>query len=484
LSRRKIMSYGLGLNGLSVRIKLTVAALALAVAGVSHAGTQVGGGATLPSILYVGSAAANPNTPQLTDNTSATGSYVAAISSTSLLGVYDSTTGGTSSYCLSNSGSAKNILAGTVNNNAQNPCPTSLRFGTTLYGFGASIVGRTDLIQPNFVGSDAPLSQMDFNNYTAGHGGSLPVQFPVVVGAVAIAFNLIDTTGAQVTSDEVNFSDLQLCQIFSGDITTWSDVRLSSAFTLPPGHSAPANPINVQYQLDSSGTSFGFSNHLSSVCAYAGLPGGPFQASQNFVGAAPAAASGFFTSAPPGWTGSYGDQGIAEAIARTANSIGYVELANALATNPTLSVADVNGANPQTNFVVNAITGASIAFNNVISTYNNSNGTAALTALSPAPATQCILIVRPNKYAAPSSTLGSLLPAGTTSNPTYPIIAVSYFLGNSVGNGVDLAATQGLVTSPYNPDITSKVTPVSGLKFIALGTNTFTSSQVSGCYGL
>jgi hypothetical protein len=74
--------------------------------------------------------------------------------------------------------------------------------------------------------------------------------------------------------------------------------------------------------------------------------------------------------------------------------------------------------------------------------------------------------------------LGSILPTGA-----YPIVAVSYFLGNSKGNGSDLTATQGLVTAPYNSSITSKVSAVTGLNFISLGSNSFTSANVSGCYG-
>ncbi|WP_158628817.1 substrate-binding domain-containing protein [Dyella choica] len=468
-----------GLNRLNTRTKLIAGALALVMAGVSHAGTQVGGGATLPSLLYVGSAAANPSTPQLTDaSVTNPPSYVGAIASGSLLGVYDSTNGTTSSYCLTGSGSGKNILAGITNNSVQDVCPTS---GTSpvLHGFGAPVVSRTDLTQPNFAAADAPLSQADFSNYTGNHGGSLPVQFPVVVGAVAIAFNLTDSTGAQVTSSEVNFSDLQVCQIFSGQITNWSDSRLANAFTLTAGVTIPSSAINVQYRKDGSGTSFSFSNHLSAVCAAAGLSGGPFEANQAFVGASPAVTSNFFTTAPSGWTGSSGNAGVAAAIGSTASSIGYVELANAQATNPGLQFGSVNGKSPVSNFSVSSITGSSIAFNQVISSTNNTNGTPALTAISPAPTTQCIAIVRPNKYAAPSSTLGSIVPVGS-----YPIVAVSYFLGNSTGNGSDQATTQGLVTSPYNSAITSHVTAVGGLQFIGLGSNSFTSSQVSGCYGL
>lgn len=483
------MSYGL--NRVSTRTKLIAGALALILAGVSHAsGTQVAGGATLPSILYVGTGVANSSLQQFTDGTVVnppTPNNVGTIAASSLFGAYDAANGATSSYCLTGSGSGKNILAGIANNNVQNPCPVDST--GTLHGFGAKVVGRTDLVQPNFAGADAPLSQTDFTNYTTNgnHGGSLPVQFPVVAGTVAIAFNLKDNTNTQVTSAEANFTDLQVCQIFSGKVTTWDQV--ASAFTLPAGHSIPANPINVQYRSDGSGTSFSFSNHLAAVCAAAGLSGGPFEASQNFFNTAtpPYVVQNFLTSKPANWTGSSGNPAVARAIGATANSVGYVETTNALNTldasgNPlVLQFGNINGTNPVTNFNVSTLTTLSIATNQVING-NNTDGTPALSLISPAPSTKCIVIVRPNQYAKPSSLSGSIVPVGS-----YPIVAVSYFLGNSTGNNTDLATTQGLVTSPYNPP--SGFTAPDGLKVINPGlafpgssSTVSASTVVKGCY--
>ena len=497
----KIMRYRL--NRLSIRAKLIAGALALVIAGLSHAsGTQVGGGATLPAILYVGSADATLETPQVAGTN---------IDPHSLFGVYDSTTGNTSSYCLTGSGSGKNILAGFSNNNVQNICATSTSGTTTLHGFGAAAVGRTDLTQPNFVGTDAPLNATDYSNYKFIHtaANANPIEFPVVAGSVAIVFNLVDNTGAQVTSSEVNFTDLQLCLIFSGEVSNWSDPWLTrapnNAFNLPTGHFILSAPINVQYRADNSGTSFSLSNHLATVCnANIKFNGPVFETSQTFfpvpgiIGTLPPTyvVQNFFTyvnnpavndglpngdgTTTPKWTGwSNGDEEVAIAVRNTANSIGYVETANALLPNPSPQIADVNGTNPITNFNVSAIIPLSLAFNKVISDTNNADGTAALATITPVLATRCIAIVRPAEYAAPRAVLGSIVPVGS-----YPIVAVSYFLGNSVGNGTDLAATQGLVTSPYNSTITSQVTPVSGLQFIALHNGAFTSSQVSGCYGL
>lgn len=496
----KIMRYRL--NKLSTRAKLIAGALALVMVGVLHAsGTQVGGGATLPSILYVGSNAAIM--------TQVSGSN---IDSTSLFGVYDSTTGNTSSYCLTGSGSGKDILAGIVNNNVQNICPTAANGRITLHGFGAPAVGRTDLTQPNFVGADAPLSVTDYNNYISAYGANhFPVQFPVVVGSVAIAFNLYDNLPGvnnhnQVTSSEVNFSDLQLCQIFSGQITDWSDPRLASAFHLTDGGTIPSAPINVQYRVNGSGTSFSLSNHLSTVCNssigfFFPPPGGGtnslvFETSQTFFSTTAGTTSivqSFFPAGLPSgdgvttpkWTGLSSDSALANVIGITFNTIGYVETANALATAPNLQIADVNGTNPITNFNVSPITLFSDATNAVISNTNNPNGTPVIQPITNPPGTKCIVMVKPSTYAVPGTGLVHIIPPGS-----YPIVAFSYFLGNSAGNGADLAATQDLVTSPYSSAITSQVTPVGGLEFIALvpyGTNgiyPFTSSQVSGCYGL
>jgi phosphate transport system substrate-binding protein len=94
------------------------------------------------------------------------------------------------------------------------------------------------------------------------------------------------------------------------------------------------------------------------------------------------------------------------------------------------------------------------------------------------PTTQCIVLVKPWLYAKPGGP-GGIVPTGS-----YPIVAMSYLLGNSIGNESDLSNIQGLLTAPYNPGITSQVTtigPGTGLAFLTLGTGAFTMSQVEGC---
>ncbi|MFC3653155.1 substrate-binding domain-containing protein [Dyella humi] len=471
------------INGRIRRItcaKMAWGALALVIAGSVHATTLVGGGTTLPALGYVGSNAATQL--QVFGTNVASGSLFGVDSSTTPIGAP------AFSYCETGDDASKNIFAGvttyssglTTPYNVQNSCTKNAT--GTITGFGAALSGvnRTDLAQPDFAAVDSPLNASDYLNYQNNHtSGDYPVQFPAVAGAVAIAFNLRDNTGAQVTSSEVNLSDTQVCLIFSDQITSWNDTRLASAFTLPAGHSIPANPINVQYRSDGSGTTFSLSNHLANVCGT--INSSVFETSQAFT----SVVANFINPVPTNWTGSSGDESLAEALGNTANSIAYVSTANALATNTPLQIADVNGTNPVNDFGGPfTITDTAFVYNEVMNTTNNTNGTAQLEAISSIPGvvnpptTSCIALVKPALYAKPGVS-GGVVPTGT-----YPIVAISYLLANAEGNGADLLHMKRLLIAPYGFNFTSRVTtigPGTGLAFLTLGTNAFTISQVSGC---
>jgi phosphate transport system substrate-binding protein len=444
------MSYGL--NSFGVRTKLIAGALALVIAGVSHAdsATLVGGGATLPSIGYVGTNAALM--------TQVDGSN---IDPTSLFGVALPNV----SYCLTGSGAGKNILAGITNSNVQNNCPTG---PGALSGFGAPAVSRTDLTQPSFAGADAPMSATDYSNYKSVHTASTanPTEFPAVAGAVAIPFNLVDSLSNTVTSSEVNFTSAQLCLIFSGQASNWNDSRLASAFHLTDGGSIVPAPINVQFRSDGSGTTFSFSNHLAAAC---NTTTNPLETSQNFFSttATPYVVQNFFSAGAgvpngdgvttPKWTGSSGNPAVANAVKNTPNSIGYVETANALATAPNLQFADVDSTSPIDNFSQQLVLSVlSVANNQVIGAANNANGTPTLQAISGATGS-CIKLVRPSDYALANNNPGNINPAGN-----YPIVAISYLLGNTSGNGADLANTRTLLNAPYDATVQGEVTTIGG----------------------
>jgi phosphate transport system substrate-binding protein len=481
----KTMSYGI--RKLSTRTKLVAAALALAMAGVSHAQTLVGGGATLPSIGYVGAAAATNLQVwgTSTSNTTEPNGTADYIDPNSLFGAYEAQSGNPNvSYCLTGSGAGKDILAGGsiggTSYSVQNTCVKNSNGTVTGFGAGLNGVNRSDLSQPNFTGADSPMAYSDFQNYQASHGDSdYPMEFPAVAGAVAIAFNLTDDQGTPVTA--ANFSDEQLCNIFSGEDNNWSDADLSGAFTLPAGHTVN-QPINVVYRSDGSGTTFSFANHLTYACS--GTATAHFVANQAFT----SVVAEYESTIPTGWIGASGNPAVATAIQNNEASIGYVETANALQTNPEIVIADVDGKSPTANFNSKlTVTASDVDYNSVINGANSTNGQAVVSTLSSlvsgsntAPSTQCIALVNPAEYALPStSTTTTMVPEGS-----YPIVAISYLLANAQGNSGDLTNTRGLLEAPYSSTIQSAATDIggsTGLQFLTLAKGSFTSAQVGTC---
>jgi phosphate transport system substrate-binding protein len=466
-----------------LKAKLAIGALALAVATLSHASTTlVVGGATLPGIGYVGTGAQ-------------TSTQVFPAGTGSLFAVYSAVRGNpTVSYCQTGSGAGKNILAGVTiakspgpgNDvyNVQYTCPSVANGNDTDHGFGANAtgVGRSDLTTPSAAYADSPLASSDISNYQSVHGSTaFPVEFPAVAGAIVIGMNMKTAGGVVLTSTNTNFSDAQLCSIFSGAVTNWADPSLASAFTLGSGDSIPSTPIKVQYRSDGSGTTFSFSNHLTAVCPANGA-GNYFLTNQSFT----SVVSKFFTTLPSNWTGSSGNPAVTKAIAATAGSIGYAEMANSLQAG--IGFAKVNGIDPATFPATTAspsantfaLPASSVVDNKVIASgVYGSQGQPTLSSISGAPANQCIELVDPNTYAN--------LNTGTYSG-IYPIFAVSYETANAVSNpSTDATNIRSLLGAPYNSTITgsASLTQFGKGKGLALlstaNTGVPTTSIISGC---
>jgi phosphate transport system substrate-binding protein len=452
------------------KAKLALGAIALAMATLSHASstTLVGGGATLPAIGYTGTGAQ-------------TSTQVFPAGAGSLFAVYSAQRGNpTVSYCQTGSGAGKDILAGVTiakspgpgNDvyNVQYTCPSVANGNDTDHGFGANAtgVGRSDLTTPSFAAADSPLASSDITNYQSIHGSTaFPVEFPAVAGAIVIGMNMTTTNGVVLNSSNTNFSDAQLCSIFSGAVTNWNDSTLASAFTLGSGDSIPSTTIAVQYRSDGSGTSFSFSNHLTAVCA--AVSGNYFLANQSFA----TAVSKFLPTLPSSWTGSSGNPAVTKAIAATAGSIGYAEMANSLQAG--IQYAEVDGQNPANFGAPFALPAGSLVYNEVIASgVYGTQGQPTLAAISGAPSNQCIELVNPTAYANPTG--------------VYPIMAVSYLLGNAVGNpSADVAHIRGLLGAPFNSVITgsSSLTQFGVGKGLALLNTTNTSNPndttITGC---
>jgi len=152
----------------------------------------------------------------------------------------------------------------------------------------------------NFGASDVPMSPLDIS---AAKGGQV-LQVPVALGGEAISYNLPGVaTGLKLTPKV-------LSDIFLGTIKNWNNAEIKS---LNPGVKLPSNPIQTVYRSDGSGTTYIFTNYLSTVSpAWSSGPG-----------------TGKSVSWPVG-VGQKGNEGVAGFIKSTPYTIGYVELAYAI----------------------------------------------------------------------------------------------------------------------------------------------------------
>ena len=130
------------------------------------------------------------------------------------------------------------------------------------------------------------------------------VQFPTVLGGVVPVINVEGIKTGDITLDGPTLS-----RIFLGEIKTWSDPAIQK---LSPSAKLPAWPIVVVHRSDGSGTTFLFTDYLSKVSP----------AWKDKVGANTA------VEWPVG-LGAKGNEGVANNVAQTRGSIGYVEYAYA-----------------------------------------------------------------------------------------------------------------------------------------------------------
>lgn len=155
----------------------------------------------------------------------------------------------------------------------------------------------------SFGASDVPMSPVDI---AAATGGQV-LQVPVALGGEAMSYNLPGVkSGLKLTGPVI--ADIEL-----GQVKTWNDAKIKS---LNPGVKLPSNPIVTVHRSDGSGTTYIFTNYLSTV--------------------SPAWASGPGTGKSVSWPvgiGEKGNEGVAGFVKETPYSFGYVELDYAIANN-------------------------------------------------------------------------------------------------------------------------------------------------------
>lgn len=148
-----------------------------------------------------------------------------------------------------------------------------------------------------FGATDAPVKGEDLNKHNQ-------IQFPAIIGGTVPIVNL-----EGFKPGELQVNGIVLAEIYLGDITRWNDSKIAQ---LNPGKNLPNQEIIVVHRADGSGTTFNFTDYLTSVSTEWEKRVGK--------GAAvkwPAKSS----------VGGKGNEGVAANVLRVKNSIGYVEYA-------------------------------------------------------------------------------------------------------------------------------------------------------------
>ncbi len=149
-----------------------------------------------------------------------------------------------------------------------------------------------------FGASDAPRPGKELDQYGL-------VQFPMVMGGIVPVVNVEGIKPGELTIDGAT-----LAKIYLGEIKKWNDAALKK---LNPNAKLPNAAIAVVHRSDGSGTTFNFTYYLGDV-------------SKEW-----ASKVGHNTSVQwPIGIGAKGNEGVANNVGNTKNSIGYVEYAYAL----------------------------------------------------------------------------------------------------------------------------------------------------------
>ena len=173
-----------------------------------------------------------------------------------------------------------------------------VQFNYQSIGSGGGIKNLTSQTV-DFGASDAPMTDAAM----AAAPGKI-LHLPIVAGGVAIIYNLPD-------SPKLKLDGATLAAIYLGNITKWNDPKIAA---LNPGVSLPDLAVVPVHRADGSGTSFIFTDYLSSV--------NPAWADSVGKGSSVKWPAGIGLAAK-------GSEGVAGQVKQLPGGIGYAELAYA-----------------------------------------------------------------------------------------------------------------------------------------------------------
>jgi phosphate transport system substrate-binding protein len=149
----------------------------------------------------------------------------------------------------------------------------------------------------DFGATDAPVSGENLDKMAQ-------VQFPTIIGGTVPVINLDG-----FKPGELRITGPVMAEVFLGNITKWNDPKLTA---LNPGKNLPNENITIIHRADGSGTTFNWTDYLSTVS-----PEWLQRVGRGPAVKWPAAAS----------VGGKGNEGVAANVSRIKGSIGYVEYA-------------------------------------------------------------------------------------------------------------------------------------------------------------
>ncbi len=261
---------------------------------------------------------------------------------TNTMSTPSTSSGGNQSVMLQGAGAtfpAPLIQNWTVQYNTLNP---SVKINYNPIGSGGGIQQITKKTV-DFGASDAPLSDTQLANATG------IVLMPETLGGVAITYNLVPSGVSN--SIHINFTGAILADIYRGRITKWDAPTLQQ---VNPGLKLPDATITAVHRSDGSGTTYAFTDFLSTVNPdWKQIVGRstsvtwPVDKTANGVGAK-------------------GNAGVAGAVSNIPGAIGYVDVIYAVSQN--LGVGAVKNA--AENFVVPTLQTIAYAAENATGTPN------------------------------------------------------------------------------------------------------------------
>ena len=165
-----------------------------------------------------------------------------------------------------------------------------------------------------FGASDAPVSGADLDKDGM-------VQFPAIIGGTVPVFNL-----EGFAKGELRVTGPVLAEMFMGKISKWNDPKLAA---LNPGKKLPDQAITIVHRADGSGTTFNWTDYLSSV-------------SKEWADSVGKGAAVKWPA--PTSVGGKGNEGMAANVSRVKGSLGYVEYVYAKKNNiPVMALQNKNG---------------------------------------------------------------------------------------------------------------------------------------------